>query len=320
MEKCLSGEKMDAPPVSLWRHFPVDDQSPDRLASAITNFQNTFDFDFIKVTPASSFCLRDWGVEDQWKNDPEGTRAYTNKRIEKPEDWLELKTLNPRQGFLAAQLETLQLLRAEFPSHTPLMQTIFDPMSQAKNLAGQEGLLKMVRETPDALHAGLRTITLSIIEFIETCKPIGIDGFFLAIQHAQANLLSEQEFRTFCLPYDLEILKSIQDCWLNMIHIHGEGIYFDAISQLPVQIINWHDRHTDPNLRQAREKFSGVLCGGLSRLESLTLGDPDSIQQEANAAFRDSGGTRFILGTGCVVPITAPFGNILIARNSVNQE
>ena len=34
---------MTTPPVALWRHFPVDDQSPDRLAAAIMNYQTTFD-------------------------------------------------------------------------------------------------------------------------------------------------------------------------------------------------------------------------------------------------------------------------------------
>ncbi|MCX7976483.1 MAG: hypothetical protein N2646_05375, partial [Bellilinea sp.] len=52
LELCLAGEIADRPPFALWRHFPVDDQSPDSLAAAITNFQNTYDFDFIKVTPA----------------------------------------------------------------------------------------------------------------------------------------------------------------------------------------------------------------------------------------------------------------------------
>ena len=29
-----------------------------------------YDFDLVKVTPASSFCLRDWGAEDRWTGNP----------------------------------------------------------------------------------------------------------------------------------------------------------------------------------------------------------------------------------------------------------
>jgi len=39
MQACLSGSAVDRPPVALWRHFPVDDQTPQGLAAATVNFQ-----------------------------------------------------------------------------------------------------------------------------------------------------------------------------------------------------------------------------------------------------------------------------------------
>lgn len=32
LKRCLAGEVVDRVPVSLWRHFPVEDQSPALLA------------------------------------------------------------------------------------------------------------------------------------------------------------------------------------------------------------------------------------------------------------------------------------------------
>ena len=55
IEACLGGKAPDRAPVALWRHFPVDDQTPDGLAAATLDFQQTYDFDLVKVTPASSF-------------------------------------------------------------------------------------------------------------------------------------------------------------------------------------------------------------------------------------------------------------------------
>ena len=310
---------MDTPPVALWRHFPVDDQSPDRLAAAIINYQTTFDYDLVKVTPASSFCLRDWGIQDYWMGDPEGTRVYSGPILHIAENWVDLPVLNPTKGFLGQQLQVLRTVTSHFSPHTPVLQTIFSPMAQAKNLAGKESLLAMMRSHPESLHAGLRTITRTTVQFIQACVEIGIDGIFYAIQHAQSSLLSETEFDVFCRPYDLEILSVAQSLWLNMVHIHGEEIYFSKVSQYPVQVLNWHDRQTFPEITEARKQFHGVLCGGLSRLESMVLGDPDVIKLEAKNAILDSGGSRFILGTGCVVPITAPYGNLIAARNSVFQ-
>ncbi|RPI91915.1 MAG: uroporphyrinogen decarboxylase, partial [Chloroflexi bacterium] len=84
IQACLNDEILERPPVALWRHFPVDDQDPKSLADATLHFQRTYDFDLVKVTPASSFCAKDWGVEDEWIGHTEGTRGYTKRIIHDP--------------------------------------------------------------------------------------------------------------------------------------------------------------------------------------------------------------------------------------------
>jgi len=52
IETLLSGSEVDQIPAAFWRHFPVDDQDPDRLAAATIHFQDTFGMDIIKVSPS----------------------------------------------------------------------------------------------------------------------------------------------------------------------------------------------------------------------------------------------------------------------------
>jgi uroporphyrinogen decarboxylase len=319
LEACLAGKVPDRVPVSLWRHFPVDDQTPGGLAAATSNFQHLFDFDLIKVTPASSFCLKDWGVEDRWTGNSEGTRDYQNRIIHQPEDWEHLSTLDPNRGHLGAQLACLKLLVAEFNEDTPILQTIFSPLSQAKNLIGAEQLLIQMRSNPDALHEGLKTITISTIQFIEQAALTGIAGIFYAVQHAQYSLLSSNEFETFGKHYDLQVLEATQTLWLNLLHLHGEHIMFDQVASYPVAVINWHDRQTPPNLKEGLTRFHGTVCGGLRQWETLALGTSGQVRNEAIDAIYDTGGKRFILGTGCVMPVISPFGNINTARRVVDE-
>jgi len=89
---------------------------------------------------------------------------------------------------------------------------------------------------------------------------------------------------------------------------------FDMISDYSVQILNWHDRETYPTLAEAKMLFSGTLCGGLKQEETMVLGTPEQVFQEGTEALRATNGTKFVLGTGCVLPITAPIGNILAAK------
>lgn len=319
LEACLSGQILDRPPVALWRHFPVDDQSPERLTAAAASFQHQFDFDILKVTPASSYCLRDWGVQDIWQGDSEGTRNYSAPLIHTPEDWRNLTVLSPERGALGDMLTSLNLLVKEFSPSTPILHTIFSPMSQAKNLAGKNNLIPMLRKYPDALKEGLEIITETTIQFIDKIRKTGIDGIFFAVQHAQYGLLSEAEFEEFCLPYDLRILAAASSLWMNMVHIHGENIMFEQIEQYPVQSLNWHDRHTSPSLSEAQKTFSGIVCGGLRRTETMVTGNPQLVEEEILDAIAQTRGKRLIIGTGCVLPITAPYGNILAAKTTLES-
>lgn len=318
IEDCLSGSKQDKVPVALWRHFPVDDQTSQGLASATINFQKIYDFDLIKVSPSSSFCIKDWGAIDKWTGHYHGTRDYQKYVIVEPEDWGKLPYLDPNKGHLGKQLACLDILIDEYSPHTPIIQTVFNPLSQAKNLVGEEKLLIHLRKYPDEVHAGLKIITETTLCFVNELEKIGIDGVFFAIQHAQHKLLTTAEFDSFCRKYDLPILNQCQNFWLNIGHIHGNDVMFDEVLDYPVNVLNWHDQETEPSLSEAKTKFDGVVCGGLRQEETMVLGTPEQVREEATRAIRETNGEKLILGTGCVVPIIAPHGNYKAAIQSTS--
>ena len=318
LQAALSGEVSDRPPVALWRHFPVDDQDPLRLADATLDFQAQYDFDFIKVTPASSFCVRDWGVEDAWKGDPEGTREYTRYVIDEPRDWLRLKPLSPLRGWLGAHLKCLARIRDRCGEEVPFIQTVFSPLSQAKHLAGEGRLLEHLRRDPQPVLHALDVITQTTAAYVEAARERGISGVFYAAQQATYRLMDRDGYSRFGEPFDRRVLEAAGGLWLNVLHLHGEAIMFDLAATYPVHVVNWHDRETSPSLAEARRLTRLALCGGLSRQETIVLGDPAAVRREAKSAMRATHGRGFILGTGCVVPVLAPRGNLLAARRAVD--
>ncbi len=317
IEACIANEVADRPAVALWRHFPVDDQSSKSLAEATIDFQRTYDFDLVKVTPASSFCIKDWGAKDEWQGASEGTREYTHRVIQHPTDWENLPVLDPKKGYLAVQLECLRTIVNKIGEEVPIIQTVFNPLAQAKNLVGADILPIHLRRNPQELKVGLGIIAESIQRFIEAAREVGAAGIFYAVQHAQYSLLSEEEYDEFGGSFDMQALESAQDFQFNMLHLHGRQVMFDRFLDYPMAIMNWHDRETPPSLAEAKEKFQGALCGGLRRQETMVLGTPEQITAEAREAFQQTGGAGLILGTGCVMPTIVPRGNILAARNSV---
>jgi uroporphyrinogen decarboxylase len=317
LRAAIQGGAVDRPPVALWRHFPGDDQRPDDLAAATVAFQHRYDFDFVKVTPASSFCLRDWGVQDRWVGSLEGTREYTAYPVQVPEDWHKLRPLDPTQGALGAQLRCLHLIADALVGQVPFIQTIFSPLAQAKNLVGPDRLPLHLRRYPEAVRAGLEVITDATVRFVTAARETGMAGVFYAVQHAQYGLLAEDEYVAFGRPDDLRILEAAQGLWLNVLHLHGTDVMFDLLANYPVQVINWHDRETWPTLAEAQSRFGGAVCGGLQRWDVVVRGAPDQVRKQAVDAIAQTGGRRFILGTGCVTPIVAPTSNIHAAREAV---
>ena len=315
IQAAIKGETIDRPPVALWRHFPVDDQSPETLANAILHFQNSYDFDLVKVTPASSFSVKDWGVDDEWVGDTEGTRRYTQRVIQDARDWESLPLLEPSAPHLARQLACLRIIRAQLGPDTPLLQTIFSPLAQAKNLAGNDVLLDHLRNRPSSVLKGLKTIADSTRRFVEAARGTGIDGIFYAVQHAQENILSYEEYKLFGLLFDMQSIGPARELWCNMLHLHGNQVHFELVNELPFQIVNWHDRESHPSLAEAQKLFAGAVCGGM-RQDTLVYRDQAQVREEAADAIQQTGGKRFILGTGCVVPVIASHGNILAARTS----
>ena len=311
----IKGEIIDRPPVALWRHFPVDDQSPETLANATLHFQSTYDFDLVKVTPASSFSVKDWGVEDEWVGDTEGTRRYTQRLINDARDWENLPLLEPSAPHLAGQLACLRLIRVQLGPDTPLLQTIFSPLAQAKNLAGNDVLLEHLRNRPSSVLKGLKTIADSTRRFVEAARGTGIDGIFYAVQHAQENILTYEEYKLFGLLFDMQSIGPARELWCNMLHLHGNQVHFELVNELPFQIVNWHDRESHPSLAEAQKLFAGAVCGGM-RQDTLVYRDHAQVREESADAIQQTGGKRFILGTGCVVPVIASHGNILAARSS----
>jgi uroporphyrinogen decarboxylase len=316
LEAAIAGETPDRIPVALWRHWPGDDQNAESLAAAHLKWQHDYDWDLLKIGPSSSYSVVDWGVRDKWVGHIEGTREYTHRPIQQPTDWQSLTILDPHQGMLAAQLETLRLVGHNLAGEVPFIATIFSPLSQAKHLADNPVMLSHLRSHPDAFRQGLEAITESTIRFIEAAKTTGISGIYYAVQHARYPLMSPAEYEMWGRPYDLRILEAVSDLWLNILHIHSSDIMFDELADYPFQIVNWHDRETGLSLRQGLAKIKGAASGGIDHW-TLHQESPEQMLEEVEDAIAQTNGRRLLLGTGCVAMVTTPLRNIRALRESV---
>jgi uroporphyrinogen decarboxylase len=177
-----------------------------------------------------------------------------------------------------------------------------------------------MRTHPDRVHTALNALTESTLRFIDALKRYSVVGIYYAIQHASYDMMSEDEYRQFGLPYDRKIMEALPEkWWLNVLHLHGDAPMFKLCNQLPAHVINWHDQETEPDLAQGRLMFNGAVCGGLSRWKHILHGTPNTVREQARTAMKTMNNRRFILSSGCAIMVTSPLSNIRAVREVVDS-
>jgi len=310
IEAAIAGQPTDRVPVALWRHFPVDDQDAGKLAERTLEWQRKWDFDLVKFMPSGTYSVEDWGAQSVYEPNFNGARTIAAAGVRRAADWRRLARLDPKKGVLGAQNEALARAAKELGGAVPILQTVFSPLTTARKLAG-EALLEQLCSDPDAVEAGLRTITDTSIDFSLAALAAGAHGLFFATQLATTDVLSVAEYERFGKKFDLEVFSALKGkAKLNMLHLHGENVMFDLLAGYPVQMINWHDRLTAPSLEIALSKFKGIVVGGVEERELLVSGSGQAVRAQVRDAIAQTGGRRLVVGPGCVAAIAAPERNI----------
>lgn len=315
----LKGEEVDRAPVSLWRHWPVEDETAQGLAAAMVKWQRQYDFDLVKFMPTGMYGVHDWGAQTAYNPGFRGNRILTQPGLHKPEEWPKLAKLDVTKGAYGQEVEAIRLAAEELKGSVPIFQTVFSPLTTAIKLAGDAAYAHL-RQYPDLLKEGLEIITDVTIRFSQACFDAGADGVFFATQGMTYRLFSKDEYKEFGAAYDTRILQAVRDAGkLNLLHVHGEDIMFDLATTYPVDMINWHDRITSPSLAEAKDQFQGVLVGGIEDRKIIAEGPIEEIRNEARTAVEQTGGRRVVVAPGCVIPTNTPDEHIRAVIDTVNS-
>jgi uroporphyrinogen decarboxylase len=309
----LKGQALDRPPVAFWRHWPVDDQYARALADRTLEYRQRYDFDLIKVTPSSSYCIEDYGAKTSYQAASIGERTYLERVIKKMEDWDKIEPVNVHQGAYARVLEALSITLDKRGDDTPVIQTMFNPLGLARYLAGDEKYVAML------VKRALDALTETCVSFAKAAIEAGADGIFLSTFAASYDIMSEPEYRDMGRPADIRILNAASKGWFNMMHLHGWNPMFEVVKDYPVAAMNWHDRAAGPSLSDAARLFRGAVVGGVEQYQTLQFGTPDDVRAQVLDAIKQLNGRRLIVAAGCTYPPLVPEGNLLAAVEAVKM-
>jgi uroporphyrinogen decarboxylase len=266
IERALAGKEVDRPPVAAWHHFHLENQPPEVFAQAAIEFHQQSGADLVKVM--SDFPY------------PKGVGDITRLRVEeKP---------------FPAQLRALELIRDGIGRDNYFVETVFNPWSVAEKLSSRERLLELKANDPQKLIDALEIITRSEINHARSAVNVGARGIFLAIQNANPEILSEDDYAKFSEPFDKLILSSVSSAPLNVLHLHGNHVYWQRFTRgWAATGINYSSSGTKVPLSEIRAQYDGVILGGI---------DENNFPKLSVNNVRQQAGNKFILTPGCSVP------------------
>ena len=301
----LAGEVLDRVPVCFWHHFKPEGSGRRLAEMTRAFFDQQFDLDIAKIMPDVPY-------------------PFPRKSIRDANGWRMIEPLDlERSPFVQQRLRAIEHLRAALGPDTPIVMTVFSPLTEALNFCvDQETFWRHIAEQPAVVHGALETLARNLGDAMDLYIQAGADGVFFSIMGAMTETpagqvynpnktpthnysgLGEGRYREFGKPYDLLALRRASDGWLNILHHHGDAnLLMDLVLDYPVQVLSWSDRLTGQGLADLHKQTGMCLMGGWHEFGALSNGPVDAIRAEAEDALAQTdGGKRLILANGCSVP------------------
>jgi uroporphyrinogen decarboxylase len=282
VDRVLSGEPVDRPPITLWYHFGVQHLGGEHFAKITTEFFDFYDFDYLKV------------MNDYFYQPPEGLEAVKTK-----DDLKRVVHFDVEQSHWQEQFKALEYISAELNGKAYFIDTVFDPwQSMRRNMAGENIEALMANES-DALLEALDVVADNLIDYCKKSLRIGTAGIFMSL-YAASELISRENFLRFVKPPAVKVFKAIAGLGkMNTAHIHGEDLYFDDVLDLPVDIFSWWDRSSrGPSLGWVKERINGCVMGGINQ-KLVARTTREFLRNHVREAIELGGDTRFFLANGC---------------------
>ncbi|HKW73277.1 MAG TPA: uroporphyrinogen decarboxylase family protein, partial [Candidatus Dormibacteraeota bacterium] len=268
VEAALAMSVADRPPVGAWGHTYREEWSPAELAGTTVERARRFGWDYVKFQPRASCFAEAFGSEYR----PAGHRlrapVLVRPAVPDLDVWSSVQLVNRRA--LDDQVESIGMVARELGAATPVIQTVFSPITVGGYLVGksQSRVVRELRKNPEIVGPALARIAETLVDFSRRSVSAGAAGIFYAISgYAGRGVMSESVYRDLVLPLDIAVLGAMPDeAWFNVLHLCGSNLNFSLARDLPAQAVSWSIHNQgNPSLSEGRDIAGRAVMGGLSQ-------------------------------------------------------
>ena len=230
--------------------------------------------------------------------------------IRNGKDWERVPVYD--EDFFAPQVAVIEDLAREFGKEAFILPTVYSPLALAHQTLGRDkDLKKLAEEDPKAFGQAIKNLSLSIENYLRAARKHGADGFYVSSQGGDGNSLSPKIWNEYVREWDKHVSEVANEIGeINILHICDYGTPFKnaealyAFTDYPASIINVPLNFSDGstlNLKEAQQRFSRPIFGGLERLGVIATGTIEEAKKAVDKVLENAP-QNFILGADCTVP------------------
>lgn len=286
----------------LSRDFSEYNRNYQTLVECQIATQDRWKFDCFNVTGFPYREASDCGLPLNWREDAqpdsEGILVQTRSDIRK------LKRPDPWDGpLMRDRLLAIQLFKKQCPN-IAVLGWVEGCFAQALTFRGMEnGMMDLVLD-PDLLQELMDFILPLEIAFAAAQVEAGAD--LIGVGDAAASLVSREQYSKHIFPYELDLIKSIQETEVPAkLHICGDISHLlDDIADLDADMI---DLDWMVSITRARSILGSkvCLCGNFDPVKILLQSSPEKVRMECFRCISEAH-IPFVLAPGCEVPPDTP--------------
>ncbi len=215
---------------------------------------------------------------------------------------------DPRHsGRLPEILQTARLLAEYGRDRVPFIGLFEGPFTTTGRLLETERIMRMLYKNRPVLNRLLDRVTDFLLLFAQALRDQGARFLLIPEPTASASMISPRLFDEWVLPRLRRILREINlPC---ILHICGDtALLLGSMARTGARVLSL-DQCMD--LKTARAGSPNVALGGnVDPVKSLLFGSTQTVKEDVWNCLRQAGTERFILMSGCSVPLGTPEMNI----------
>lgn len=330
----LSGNLADRPPICAYKHFPGREHTASELAEAMLEFQDKYDWDFLKIQSRGCYLLEAWGdIYDFSVYENQVFPKLVHREIRSIEDFHKFTRKQPSEPAFAEQIEAVRLIRSGLKEDVPIFPTVFTPINVISCMLGappvrrhieayrrENSLFQLFLTDRDRIHKALNAVACTLADFCVELVNAGADGiFFGAIGWAREGYLTMEEWEEFVRPYDEIVLDAVKEHTV-LLHTCGMKSNPQRFVSYPVDAVHW-DQCADGN---PKIYDSGAWIGDrtpMGGINEMLFGTnaAQQISRESRAVLHENRKIPFIFVPNCSVAVDSLDEELWAFRNSVEE-